>query len=121
MKKNDLTDRRGNALAAKKLLLDSYRAAQLAGESTREAKQAEQIAIADARLARQAEREQLKREQEIAQASEAALREIEAQENIIAIEVGAQSRRDRVTSDEAVRKAARDRRYANRKGAASRG
>ncbi|WP_207102874.1 DUF6481 family protein [Paracoccus shandongensis] len=117
--KTDLSDRLGTSASAKAALLQAYRAAQQAAEPTREARQKERLALAEARELRRASREQERRD---AQARlDAAARE---QEAALAAAARAESenreqaedkRIARVLADEAARKAERDRRYANRK------
>lgn len=121
MNKNDLSDRRGNANAAKVALLATYRAAQEASAPLRDAKMAERLAIAEAREARRAEREQAKLDEQARIAAEAARLEAEELEAANAKANAVKARIALVLSDEAVRKAERDRRYAARKSSAGRG
>ncbi|MBM3603352.1 MAG: hypothetical protein FJX25_01040 [Alphaproteobacteria bacterium] len=114
--KNDLSDRRKAATGAKAALLEAYRAAKEAAEPVREDRQKERIALAEAREARQALREQGKREEQARLAAE-------KQERDVALAAATAEARDHADNDrvacpvedEAARKAARDRRYANRK------
>ena len=123
-KDNDLADRRTAAADAKAALLRGYQATKEAAEPTRLARQAERLAVATAREERHQERERLKldelarqKEQERIQAEAA---EYQKAANIAArAEAEAREKTDnliaRVISDEALRKAERDQRYANRK------
>lgn len=124
MKMNDFADRRSSAVDAKAALLSAYRAEMNAAEPTRMARQQERVALAAARDARRIERERLKAEAlELRQAEEQ--REAEAAAyldtaNVAArAKIAAEQKTDnmisRVVSDEATRKAERDRRYADRK------
>jgi len=119
IRNNELSDRRGTAADAKAALLQAYRAAKEAAEPTREARQAERLAIAEAREARRAEREQLKLEEQNRIEAETAERDAAlaaaARAEIEAREMADKNRIARVLEDEAARKAERDRRYANRK------
>lgn len=90
-----------------------------AAEPTREAKQAERLAIAEARETRRAERERVKLEDQNRVEAEAAEREAAvaaaARAETEAKQLADKNRITRVLEDEAARKAERDRRYANRK------
>jgi hypothetical protein len=123
---SEFSDRRSTAADAKAALLQAYWAAQEAAEPTREARQAERLAIAEARESRRAEREQVKfdeqkriaaeaAERDAAIAAEAAAIAAQARAEIEARETANKNRVARVLADEATRKAERDRRYANRK------
>ncbi|SCM71389.1 conserved hypothetical protein [uncultured Pleomorphomonas sp.] len=119
IKNKDLNDRRSTANDAKAAQLQAYRAAIAAAAPTREARQAERLAIAEARDGRRAERERLKLEEQNRIAAEAAEREAAiaaaARAETEARELANKNRIARVLEDEAARKAERDRRYANRK------
>lgn len=121
---NDLLDRRSAAAGAKAALLQAYRSARESAKPTRLARQQEHLALAAAREQRRAARESTRlaeQEQErmraqtaerqaaaSAAADAAARAVVEAREK-------AEDRISRVIADEAVRKAERDRRYANRR------
>lgn len=119
---NDLADRRSAAAGAKAALLDAFRARMAVAEPTRLARQEERRAISAARDERQAERDRLKRE---LQEQEQRRVDAEAAERLAVVEALAQAERERrsrldgliarTLQDEALRKAERDRRYANRK------
>lgn len=119
IRNDELADRRGKAVDAKAALLRTYRAAKEAAEPGREAKQAERIAFAQARETRRTKRQQVKLAEQARQEAEIARHDAmvvaaakaEADER----ELAAKNRIARVLQDEAVRKAERDRRYANRK------
>lgn len=124
MKMNDFADRRSSAVDAKAALLSAYRAEMNAADPTRMARQQERVALAAARDTRRKERDRLKAEAlELRQAEE--LRKAEAAAyldtaNVAArAKIAAEQKTDnmiaRVVSDEASRKADRDRRYADRK------
>ena len=123
-KDNDLSDRRTAAADAKAALLRSYQATKNAAEPTRLARQAERLAVATARGERHQERDRIKLE-ERAQQKEQERIQAEAAEYQNAANVAARAQAEarektdnliaRVISDEASRKAERDRRYANRK------
>lgn len=123
-KTNDLADRRTAAADAKAALLRGYQATKDAAEPTRLARQAERLAIATAREERHRERDRLKQE-ELARQKEQERIQAEAAEYQNAANVEARARAEaqektdnmiaRVFSDEAARKAERDRRYAERK------
>ncbi|WP_026784062.1 DUF6481 family protein [Pleomorphomonas koreensis] len=119
VKNQDLNDRRSAASDARAAQLQAYRAAIEAAAPTREAKQAERLAIAEARDARRATRERVKLEEQNRIAAEAAEREAviaaAARAEAEARELANKTRIARVLEDEAARKAERDRRYANRK------
>ncbi|GAK70329.1 hypothetical protein RRU01S_10_01680 [Agrobacterium rubi TR3 = NBRC 13261] len=119
IKNNEVSERRGAAADAKAALLKAYREAKEAAAPTLEAKQAEQIAVAEARRARQAERDQQKRDDKIRLEAEAAQKQAELEAAASAEEdarkLADKNRIARVIEDEAARKAERDRRYANRK------
>lgn len=119
VRNSDLSDRLSASSAAKQALLKAHAAAKDAAEPTRLAKLAERAAVAAARDERRAALEKAKlaeRERAAAEAAEqqaaidnAAKAEIEAREQ------AENNRIARVISDEAERKAERDRRYAARK------
>ncbi|MBV0893564.1 hypothetical protein KTN05_17425 [Paracoccus sp. Z118] len=123
-KANDLDDRRSAAADAKAALLRAYRTRMNAAEPTRLARQEELVAAAAAREKRREERDRIKaearerqQEQERIQAEAAAYQDAA---NVAArAEIEARERADsmiaRVITDEAARKADRDRRYAGRK------
>jgi hypothetical protein len=124
MKMNDFADRRSSAVDAKAALLSAYRAEMNAADPTRVARQQERMALAAARDARRNERDRLKAEAlELRQAEEQ--REAEAAAYLDTANVAARAKNAaeqktdnmiaRVVSDEASRKADRDRRYADRK------
>ena len=124
MKMNDFADRRSSAVDAKAALLNAYRAEMNAAEPTRIARQQERVALATARNARRNERDRLKAEAlELHQAEERRAAEAAAyldSANVAArAKIAAEQKTDnmiaRVVSDEATRKADRDRRYADRK------
>lgn len=118
-KKTELTERRGTAAEAKAALLQAYRAAKEAAEPLRKAKQQEHIILAEAREARRVAREQAKLEEQVRLDAEiherartiaaATTAEADARERLH------DQRIARVIGDEAMRKAMRDQRYANRK------
>lgn len=116
---NELSDRRAAAAEAKTALLRAYSAAKIAAEPARQARQAERIAIAAAREERRLERERLKLAEsqrlviEAAEQMKTAAAEARAETTVR--ETSEKNRIARVIEDEAVRKAERDRRYANRK------
>ena len=116
---NELSDRRKTAADAKAALLRAFRAAKEAAEPTRLARQVERQAVASAREGRRAAREHVKTEERERIQAEAAEQEAAiaaaARAEIVARETADQKRISRVVEDEAVRKAERDRRYANRK------
>jgi len=116
---NEVADRRSSSAEAKAALLNAYRAAKTAAEPARIARQAERTAISNAREERRVERERVKLEEQKRIEIEAAERQAAA-EAVIAAETEARERAEkariaRVVDDEALRKAERDRRYANRK------
>jgi len=124
MKMNDFADRRSSAVDAKAALLSAYRAEMNAAAPTRVAREQERVALAAARDARRNERDRLKAEALERQQAEDQ-REAEAaayldSANVAArAKVAAEQKTDdmiaRVVSDEATRKAERDKRYADRK------
>ncbi|MBV0893560.1 hypothetical protein KTN05_17405 [Paracoccus sp. Z118] len=123
-KANDLDDRRSAAADAKAALLRAYHTRMNAAEPTRLARQEELVAAAAAREKRREDRDRIKakarerqQEQERIDAEAAAYQDAA---NVAArAEIEARERADsmiaRVISDEAARKADRDRRYAGRK------
>lgn len=116
---NDFASRRNAAAKAKAAQLEAHRAAKEASEPTRVERQEERIGIAAARDLRRAERDQAKQEEqarvkadklrEQAEVIAAANAEADARETAL------NDRVSRVFEDEAVRKAQRDQRYADRK------
>jgi hypothetical protein len=116
---NHFASRRNAAAKAKAAQLEAHRAAKEAAESTRVERQEERIGIAAARDLRRAERDQAKQEEqarvkadklrEQAEVIAAANAEADARETVL------NDRVSRVFEDEAVRKAQRDQRYADRK------
>ncbi|WP_425964690.1 DUF6481 family protein [Rhizobium nepotum] len=114
-KVNEFVDRRTAAADARNVLINAYRAAQIADDPAKTAKREERAAIASAREARQLERERLKEERHRL-ATEAADRQTAAAlAEIEARGAADKARIARLINDEAERKAERDRRYANRK------
>lgn len=118
-RQNELADRRSAAAGAKASLLKTYQAAKMAGEPLKAQRQAERISLVKAREARRAERDRLKLEerelQEARAAEEKAAAEEAATAKIRARAAAENNRIARVVEDEATRKAARDKRYADRK------
>lgn len=134
---NDLASRRGAAAEAKAALLNAHRAAKEAAEPTRLERQEERLGVAVARDGRRAERDQAKleaRERLQAEAKQEEAAKLEERERIqaeamkvqTAIEAAAKAKTEasekalndrvaRVVEDAAAHKAARDRRYAERK------
>lgn len=128
--KNDLSDRRSTATAAKANMIEVYRAAQLAAAPRLAELQSQRAAVAEARTLRHAARDERKREEKIflaTQTEEAlAAAQVEAEEAAARIALLAAKETEdammkSIVSDFADRKAARDLRYANRKSAARRG
>lgn len=115
---NDLVSRRSDAAKAKAASVQAHSAAKEAAEPTRLERQQERLGIAEARALRRTERDQAKLEEhECVQA--------EAKEDKAATEAAAKAEGEtrekalsdrvaRVIEDEAIRKADRDRRYAER-------
>lgn len=116
---NDLASRRTAAAKAKTALLEAHRAAKQAAEPTRVERQEERIGIAAARNERRAERGQAKQEEHARVKAEELREQAEgvaaANADAVARESALNDRISRVFEDEAVRKAQRDRRYADRK------
>ena len=124
---NDHSDRRTAAAEAKAALLNAYSTARTAGEPARLKRQAERMAVAAAREERRLERERIKRSEAERRAAEVTERQAAAdaasraeadaasRAETEARETAERERIARVLEDEAVRKAERDRRYANRK------
>jgi hypothetical protein len=116
---NDFASRRNAAAKAKTALLEAHRAAKQAAEPTRVERQEERIGIAAARDLRRAERDQAKQEEQARVKAEELKEEAEAaaaaNADAVARETALNDRVSRVFEDEAVRKALRDRRYADRK------
>lgn len=117
--RNSFADRRKDAEAAKQRLLKKFEMSPKADDPAVIAKRAEREAVAKARTERRAESERLRREEQERQRLEAAAL-VEAAEAAANAESEARkaaeaSRIARVISDEAERKAERDRRYAARK------
>ena len=118
----DLADRRRTAADAKAALLQAFRAKMDPGDPTRQAGQEERRAIAAARDERHAERNRLKREKQEQEQRRMAAEAAERQAAVDAVAQAERERREsvdslisRVVRDEAMRKADRDLRYANRK------
>lgn len=121
MRNKEFSDRRGDAATAKAALLTAFKAAQLAAAPERAAKLAERAALAQAREDRRATREQVKREEELLIATQAA-EEIETQRQLdlaraVVPVPSMDSHIARMVADEAARKAERDLRYTKRKAA----
>lgn len=118
-RQNELADRRSAAADAKASLLKTYLAAKTAAEPLKAVKQAERIAVSEAREARRTERDRIKNEEraldEAKAAEERAAAEEAATAEIRARAAAEHNRIARVVEDEAARKVARDKRYANRK------
>ena len=116
---NGFADRRKAADEAKKLLLKKFVTAPKADDPELAAKLAERQALSEAREIRRAERAKAKQEELERQLAEAAAltaaADAEAKAEAEARESEAKNRIARVVSDEAERKAERDRRYAARK------
>jgi hypothetical protein len=115
----DVLERRNNAAAVKKAMLEKFKAA--AQDPALEQQRLNRIAINQARDVRAAEREAARKVQEAEQAKQAALaaeraaqaqREKEAAEALLAAEAA-----ERETAVEAEKKSERDARYAARKAA----
>lgn len=128
--KNDLTDRQANAKAAKASMIDQHRAAAKADAPRLAELQKQRAEVAAARQARHAIRDERKRAEKAYAASQtekalSAAREAEAlraAETAAGAAVEAHAAMiNRIVSDHADRKAARDERYANRKAAVRRG
>ncbi|ATU94323.1 DUF6481 family protein [Phyllobacterium zundukense] len=111
----DFADRRNAAAEAKKALLKKFVTAPKANDPQMVAKRTEREALSAARAARRAERERLFQEEQNRQQVEAAAVIEAAAAEANAREADAKNRISRVVSDEAERKAERDRRYAARK------
>lgn len=124
MKQTEFSNPRGDAASAKAARLAAFLAAKTANEPARLLKEAERSQIAAARTARQAERAKAKAdalsEQLAAEAKRKADEAAAEQASIEAKQNEISNRISRVINDEAIRKAERDRRYANRKAASSR-
>ena len=116
---NDLASRRNAAAKAKAALLEAHRAAKQAAEPTRVEREEERMGIAAARDLRRAERDQAKQEEQARVKAEELREQAEAvaaaNADAVARETALNDRVSRVFEDEAVRKALRDRRYADRK------
>ncbi|WP_299862875.1 DUF6481 family protein [uncultured Hoeflea sp.] len=113
------TDRRQDAMDAKKKLLEKMKAAPKADDPEMIARRAEREAIARAREERRAERERLKAEEQARKAEEdAAAAEAAyalANAEAIAREAEEKARAARAIADMAAMKEKRDKRYAARK------
>lgn len=98
-------------------MLEAFKAAKIAAEPTRGAKEAERAAVAKAREERQAKRDQEKRDALLRAAAEAAAIAAASASTAEADarEAAADSRISRILMDDAAHKAKRDQRYANRK------
>jgi hypothetical protein len=127
--KNDLTDRQANAKAARASMIEAQLAAAKADAPRLAEMQKQRAEIASARDARHAERDERKRAEKARLASQtekalAAAREAQALRDAEAAAGAAQEAHsamiNRIVSDHADRKAARDERYANRKAAVGR-
>ena len=103
-KDNSFAERRKSSIAARMHLLEKFKAAPKPDDPGMLAKRAEREAIAAARDRRRGERERLKQERLQIEKAEADAREASLKELA-----------ERVVSDEAERKAKRDRKYAARK------
>lgn len=118
-RKNEVSERRAASADAKAALLNAYRSARAAAEPARSARQAERAAIATARDERRVKRERFKLEEQNRIETEAAARQAAVEAAAVAETearaIAENARIARVIEDEAVRKADRDRRYANRK------
>lgn len=116
---NGFADRRKAAAEAKQQLLKKFASAPKADDPELAAKLAERQANAAARELRRAEKDRLKQEENERQLAEAAAltaaADAEARAEAEQREEAARNRIARVVSDEAERKAERDRRYAARK------
>lgn len=119
---NDLTDRRTAAADARAALLQSFRANMTSADPTRLARQEERRQVAAARDARHAERDRLKRAKHAQDQQRINSEAAERQAAVDAVAQAERARREsvdsliaRVVKDEALRKAERDLRYANRK------
>ena len=111
----ELSERRAAAAQAKEQLLKKFEAAPKPSDPDMVAKRAEREAIAAAREARQADRERSLQEDFALQIAEADAIACAASAEADAREADARNRIARVLTDEAERKAERDRRYAARK------
>lgn len=115
LKGSTFTDRRDEAAAAKRALIDRFKARPPADDPAVLARAAERKAIAEARDVRTAERAKQKQEQDLQRQAELrAQQEAEAR----AAEEAAAKAADQVARDEAIRaerKAQRDAKYAARK------
>lgn len=122
MKQTEFSNPRADAANANKARMEAFLAAQKANEPLRRAKEAERLANAAAKLARQQAQEAAKKAEAEALAAEEAAR-LQALADAAAAEQAIKDAQQnllkdriaRVFSDEAVRKAARDRRQASRK------
>jgi hypothetical protein len=111
----ELADRRTAAMQAKERLLKKFEAAPKPSDPEMIAKRIEREAIAAAREARRANRERSAQEDLARQIAEADAKARAASADADAREAEARDRIARVLTDEAERKAERDRRYAARK------
>ena len=111
----ELSERRAAAAQAKEQLLKKFEAAPKPSDPDMVAKRAEREAIAAAREARRADRERSLQEDFALQIAEADAIACAASAEADAREADASNRIARVLTDEAERKAERDRRYAARK------
>jgi hypothetical protein len=114
-KDDDFAERRSAAANAKAALLDAHRAAKVAAEPNRLARQEERLAVAAARDERQTERARNKLEEQERAALDQAATEAAASADEAAREKVQQDSISRDAEDKAAQKAERDRRYANRK------
>jgi hypothetical protein len=117
--RDGFVDRRRNATEAKRRLLRSFEMAPKADDPDVVARRCEREATSKAREERRAKRERLRQEEHERQLSEAAARaeaaQAEATAELAARDAAEKDRIARVISDQAERKAERDRRYAARK------
>jgi len=113
------TDRRQDAMEAKKKLLEKMKAAPKPDDPEMIAKRAERAAVAEARELRRAERERLKLEEQERKAAEAKAAEeaayAAANADAIAREAEEKARAENAIAEMAALKEKRDKRYAARK------
>lgn len=125
-REKDIFERRDAANAAKRAMLEKFKAKPAADDPEVLARQAERKAILEARAIREAEKEKRKQERLAREAQERAEREAAAEAARLAAEETARSeatmreaeeneRITRLLADEAALKAKRDARYAARK------
>jgi hypothetical protein len=111
----ELSERRAAAAQAKEQLLKKFGAAPKSSDPDMVDRRAKRVAVAAAREARRAERERSVQENLARQTAEAEAIARAASAEADAREADARNRIARVLTDEAERKAERDRRYAARK------